>query len=398
MAQYTFQEQLLSVMEIVARAATEEINRRVADSCAVIRVELSRSQKDIDSLKKKCQLMENELKKVRGRGRRKVLICSSSEKLPFQGLCERNTGANACRAEQPVPTTQEDPEASTQHIHQTNQILEDTSAVTTIKEERNENHPWSSGDAENFLYECHSNKSHIAGQETTEEQNRFSEDTENQRTHLTHISAPVTGNEIHPSSLRLQVKTEKEEEEEKDVEVILLEGSEQRREDTIHSELAYNNNINDADRLNSQSFNSPELSCGLQSSVFSQHVMEATIEQSGNDKTTIPDDPIEMYSVGQIGVHEQPQPAWCRDRSHPTDHTSQIQSQRRHGSSTYQHRRALSRPSEDRVGVSMACHPAPNIPNHTFSGRGRGGFRRSRAQWVLGNKQDILFMKTANLF
>lgn len=71
MAQYTFQEQLLSVMEILAKAATEEINRRVADSCAVIRIELSRSQRDIDSLKRKCQVMENELKKVRGRGRRK---------------------------------------------------------------------------------------------------------------------------------------------------------------------------------------------------------------------------------------------------------------------------------------------------------------------------------------
>lgn len=71
MAQFTFQEQLLSVMEVLAKAATEEINRRVADSCAVIRLELSRSQRDIDSLKRKCQVMENELRKVRGRGRRK---------------------------------------------------------------------------------------------------------------------------------------------------------------------------------------------------------------------------------------------------------------------------------------------------------------------------------------
>lgn len=71
MAQYSFQEQLLSVMEVLAKAATEEINRRVADSCAMIRLELSRSQRDIDSLKRKCQVMENELRKVRGRGRRK---------------------------------------------------------------------------------------------------------------------------------------------------------------------------------------------------------------------------------------------------------------------------------------------------------------------------------------
>lgn len=88
MAQCTFQEQLFSVMEILAKAATEEINRRVADSCAVIRIELSRSQRDIDSLKRKCQVMENELRKVRGRGRRKGTkqVLLSTQKLDHSSL------------------------------------------------------------------------------------------------------------------------------------------------------------------------------------------------------------------------------------------------------------------------------------------------------------------------
>lgn len=71
MSQCGFQEQLLSVVEVLAKAATEEINRRVVENCALIRIELSRSQRDIDHLKKKCLLMEGELRKVRGRARRK---------------------------------------------------------------------------------------------------------------------------------------------------------------------------------------------------------------------------------------------------------------------------------------------------------------------------------------
>ncbi|XP_053508100.1 zinc finger protein 12-like isoform X1 [Ictalurus furcatus] len=378
MAQYTFQEQLLSVMEILAKAATEEINRRVADSCAVIRIELSRSQRDIDSLKRKCQVMENELKKVRGRGRRKVFICSSSEKIPFQSACARDSGVNACSAEQPVPPTQEDPEGSTQQIRQTIQILEDRSAATAIKEEGNENDPWSSGEAAGqFPYGCHGNKPHNTAQEISEEQNRFSEEMARQRTHLTHIGSPVTSNEEHPSSLRLQVKSEKEEAEEKEVaEVIVVEGSEQRRDDTNHPEFAYNNKSNEAERTD-KSFTSTQLSCDL--SLFSQPV-EVAMEQSGNDAKTIQNDQIEMYGVGQVSVHEQTQPTWCRDRAHEAEHM--VQRQRHDGLSAHQQHRTLSRPSEAEVGAGMASQTGSNIPHQAFLGRGRGGLRRFRTQWV----------------
>ncbi|XP_060762249.1 histone-lysine N-methyltransferase PRDM9-like isoform X2 [Neoarius graeffei] len=380
MAQFTFQEQLLSVMEVLAKAATEEINRRVADSCAVIRLELSRSQRDIDSLKRKCQVMENELRKVRGRGRRKVFVCSSSEKIPFQSVCARDTDVNVCRAEQPVPPSQEDPAASTPHIHQTVQILEDRSAATAIKEEGNENDPWNRREGQ-FPYGCHGNKPYNPAQEISEEQNRFSEDMERQRTHLTHISSPVTSNEERPSSLRLKVKTEKEEEDEKEVaEVILVEGPEQSREETNHLEFAYNSNSNEAERTD-KSFMPTQLSCDL--SVFSQPA-EAAMEQSGNDAKTIQNDQIEMYGVGQVSVHEHPQPAWCRDRAHEADHM--VQRQRHDGSSAHQQHRSLSRSSEAGVGVrtrdGMASQAGSNIPHQVFLGRGRGGLRRFRAQRV----------------
>ncbi|CAB1426926.1 unnamed protein product [Pleuronectes platessa] len=67
-----FQNQLLSVMEVLAKAAVEEINRRVEDSCAVLRLEVNRSRRDIELLKNKCELMEAELRRSRLRARRRA--------------------------------------------------------------------------------------------------------------------------------------------------------------------------------------------------------------------------------------------------------------------------------------------------------------------------------------
>ncbi|XP_041698757.1 zinc finger protein 263-like [Coregonus clupeaformis] len=71
MASCNFQAQLVTIMEVLAKAAVAEINSRVDDSCAVIRLEITQSQRDIDVLKMKCQVMESELKKTRGRVRSK---------------------------------------------------------------------------------------------------------------------------------------------------------------------------------------------------------------------------------------------------------------------------------------------------------------------------------------
>ncbi|XP_070974647.1 zinc finger protein 286A-like [Oncorhynchus clarkii lewisi] len=71
--------QLVSIMEVLAKAAVAEINKRVDDSCAVIRLEITQSQRDIDVLKRKCQMMESELKKTRGQVRKKVLYPMASE-------------------------------------------------------------------------------------------------------------------------------------------------------------------------------------------------------------------------------------------------------------------------------------------------------------------------------
>lgn len=70
----------MSIMEILATAAVTEINRRVNDSCAVIRLEMRRSQRDIDGLKRKCHLMETELRRTRGRVRRRGPVLGIPER------------------------------------------------------------------------------------------------------------------------------------------------------------------------------------------------------------------------------------------------------------------------------------------------------------------------------
>nr|XP_046176686.1 zinc finger protein 263-like isoform X3 [Oncorhynchus gorbuscha] len=80
MASCNFQAQFVSIMEVLAKAAVTEINKRVDDSCAVIRLEITQSQRDIDVLKRKCHMMESELKKTR---RRKGFYPMASERSPY---------------------------------------------------------------------------------------------------------------------------------------------------------------------------------------------------------------------------------------------------------------------------------------------------------------------------
>ncbi|XP_040026328.2 uncharacterized protein LOC120815597 isoform X1 [Gasterosteus aculeatus] len=75
-----FQSQLLAVVEVLAKAAVAEIHRSVEDSCAVLRLEASRSRRDIDLLKRKCEGMEAELRRTRMRARRKVFYPPAAER------------------------------------------------------------------------------------------------------------------------------------------------------------------------------------------------------------------------------------------------------------------------------------------------------------------------------
>ncbi|KAJ8272839.1 hypothetical protein GJAV_G00094020 [Gymnothorax javanicus] len=60
-----FQEELSTIMDILAKTAVAEISKLVDDSCEVLRVEISRGQTENQALKKKLQVMERELRLAR---------------------------------------------------------------------------------------------------------------------------------------------------------------------------------------------------------------------------------------------------------------------------------------------------------------------------------------------
>ncbi|XP_070989568.1 uncharacterized protein [Oncorhynchus clarkii lewisi] len=92
MASCNFQAQLVSIMEVLAKAAVAEINKRVDDSCAVIRLEMTQSQRDIDVLKRKWQMMESELEKTRRRKER--------SSYPVKIVLNKQRSSSQCRDEE----------------------------------------------------------------------------------------------------------------------------------------------------------------------------------------------------------------------------------------------------------------------------------------------------------
>lgn len=60
-----FQSQLASIMEMLAKTAVLEIGKLVEESHAVFRREISRRISENEGLKKKCGLLESELKASR---------------------------------------------------------------------------------------------------------------------------------------------------------------------------------------------------------------------------------------------------------------------------------------------------------------------------------------------
>ncbi|XP_048868222.1 zinc finger protein 7-like isoform X3 [Brienomyrus brachyistius] len=63
-----FQAQLSSIMEILSRAAVEEISKLLEDTCAVLHLEMRRSRNEAVALRRKLRSMEIELSAVRSCG------------------------------------------------------------------------------------------------------------------------------------------------------------------------------------------------------------------------------------------------------------------------------------------------------------------------------------------
>ncbi|XP_034410735.1 zinc finger protein 436 [Cyclopterus lumpus] len=116
-----FQSQLLSVMEVLAKAAVAEIHRTVDDSCAVLRLEVSQSRRDIDLLRRKCEGMEAELRRTRRRARRKGFYPPAAER--FSPLVKvvlnrgsRSSGWDAEAQSQPQQVADVEPADEAEHI------------------------------------------------------------------------------------------------------------------------------------------------------------------------------------------------------------------------------------------------------------------------------------------
>ncbi|XP_064193701.1 uncharacterized protein LOC135255873 isoform X6 [Anguilla rostrata] len=64
----SFQTQLASILEVLAKTAVAEITKLVDDGSSALRLEMCRSQRENEALKRKLLLMERELRTLRGYG------------------------------------------------------------------------------------------------------------------------------------------------------------------------------------------------------------------------------------------------------------------------------------------------------------------------------------------
>ncbi|XP_042167818.1 uncharacterized protein LOC121841779 isoform X2 [Oncorhynchus tshawytscha] len=144
-----YHTQIASIMEVLANAAVAEICKLVDDDYAVIRLEMSQSQKENRAMRRKLQLLE--LKMARERAERVLASRPSSVKIldRYRGMAKgeghltgghrglvKPAGHNTWRDDQPI-TVDEGNGTSTQHII----VIESADAEAVgpgVKQERSE--------------------------------------------------------------------------------------------------------------------------------------------------------------------------------------------------------------------------------------------------------------------
>ncbi|XP_028831055.1 zinc finger protein 853-like [Denticeps clupeoides] len=129
-----FQNQLASIMDVLAKAAVAEISKLVDDSNAVLRFEVSRNQSENEVLKRKLQVMETELRTARVRLKAKK--CPS----PIDEDLHRWTNS---WTDGPVLVGEHSPEQSVCNDHKFPDMHEEHPAQTQIKEEKCDEELWS---------------------------------------------------------------------------------------------------------------------------------------------------------------------------------------------------------------------------------------------------------------
>lgn len=62
------QTQLSSIMDVLAKTAVAEIGKVINECALILRLEISQRTSENDSLRKRCELLENQLRAVRSNG------------------------------------------------------------------------------------------------------------------------------------------------------------------------------------------------------------------------------------------------------------------------------------------------------------------------------------------
>ncbi|XP_051985422.1 zinc finger and SCAN domain-containing protein 2 isoform X1 [Xyrauchen texanus] len=373
MSQCSFQAQLVSIMDIVAKAAVAEIKRRVDDGCAVIKVELSRSRKDIDTLKRKCVMMENELRRVKGRGRRRVWTCGTSDRYPtpLKTVCVTDAGADVIR-DQDDATQQ-----TTHNIKQSACVLDDGIRPPVIKDERSEQETESRAeDAGNVEYDYERNVQHIHAQEDVDKQQALFGDPEIQNACFMHARTStehpeqMTLREVCESDLRLQVKAEEDNEEER------LQTEDIR---CPRDQLSFAHEERDAKLL-------PEPSRDIQASQNTGIYPQPDVsEASRNNRHPVERTHTELYDFGQVNRSDPNRQTWCnentQERSHMThgDRLSSVGAIYRQ-----QHHTTLPAPADHLHDANVTSQVESDACMQTFPEYGLGtlgAVRRFRTHW-----------------
>ncbi|XP_071024888.1 uncharacterized protein [Oncorhynchus clarkii lewisi] len=144
-----FHSQIASIMEVLANTAVADICKLVDDDYAVFRLEITQSQKENRTLRRKLQLLEQKVTRERTeRTMRDRVLASrpSSVKIldRYRGMARGNltggyrsfvkpAGDNTWRDDQPI-TVDEGSGTSTQHVI----VIEVSSAGPGVKQERTE--------------------------------------------------------------------------------------------------------------------------------------------------------------------------------------------------------------------------------------------------------------------
>ncbi|KAI1902036.1 hypothetical protein AGOR_G00040580 [Albula goreensis] len=101
-----FHAQLTSIMEVLTKAAIAEICELVDDGYAVLHLEISRSHKENEALKRKLRLMELKIARASGERRREIVNLVKSRSVRGVQVCDEFSVSS--RVEDHIPTPERD--------------------------------------------------------------------------------------------------------------------------------------------------------------------------------------------------------------------------------------------------------------------------------------------------